>query len=68
MIQAAKSVEFTHDQRKVSGVALGTRAANGGIPAIQNSPTGAMGRPDDWAREQKSKAGLPVMCTRTGLA
>ena len=43
-------------------VAIGTCATYGGIPAMKNNPTGAMGVPDYLGWEWKSKAGLPVVC------
>ena len=43
-------------------VAVGTCATYGGIPAMKNNPTGAMGLPDYLGWKWKSKAGLPVIC------
>jgi hydrogenase small subunit len=43
-------------------VAIGTCATYGGIPAMKNNPTGAMGLPDYLGWKWKSKAGLPVVC------
>ena len=43
-------------------VAVGTCATYGGIPAMKNNPTGAMGVPDYLGWNWKSKAGLPVVC------
>jgi hydrogenase small subunit len=43
-------------------VAVGTCATYGGIPAMKNNPTGAMGLPDYLGWKWKSKAGLPVVC------
>ncbi len=43
-------------------VAVGTCATYGGIPAMKNNPTGAMGVPDYLGWSWKSKAGLPVVC------
>ena len=40
-------------------VAIGTCATYGGIPAMKNNPTGAMGLPDYLGWNFKSKAGLP---------
>ena len=40
-------------------VAIGTCATYGGIPAMKNNPTGAMGVPDYLGWNWKSKAGLP---------
>ena len=43
-------------------VAVGTCATYGGIPAMKNNPTGAMGLPDYLGWDWKSAAGLPVVC------
>ncbi len=43
-------------------VAVGTCATYGGIPAMKNNPTGAMGLPDYLGWNWKSQAGLPVVC------
>src|SRR5450432_1515684 len=43
-------------------VAVGTCATYGGIPAMKNTPTGAMGLPDYLGWNWKSKAGLPIVC------
>ncbi len=43
-------------------VAVGTCATYGGIPAMANNPTGAMGLPDYLGWDWKSSAGLPVVC------
>ena len=43
-------------------VAVGTCATYGGIPAMKNNPTGAMGLPDYLGWNWKSKAGIPVVC------
>ena len=43
-------------------VAIGTCATYGGIPAMKNNPTGAMGLPDYLGWKWKSKAGLPIVC------
>ena len=43
-------------------VAIGTCATYGGIPAMKNNPTGAMGLPDYLGWRWRSKAGLPIVC------
>jgi hydrogenase small subunit len=43
-------------------VAIGTCATYGGIPAMKNNPTGAMGVPDYLGWNWKSSAGLPIVC------
>ncbi|MDQ6776089.1 MAG: hydrogenase expression protein HypE, partial [Actinomycetota bacterium] len=43
-------------------VAVGTCATYGGIPAMKNNPTGAMGLPDYLGWKWKSKSGLPIVC------
>ena len=43
-------------------VRVGTCATYGGIPAMKNNPTGAMGVPDYLGWNWKSSAGLPVVC------
>ena len=43
-------------------VAVGTCATYGGIPAMKNNPTGAMGLPDYLGWNWKSKLGLPIVC------
>ena len=43
-------------------VAVGTCATYGGIPAMKNNPTGAMGLPDYLGWNWKSKAGIPIVC------
>jgi hydrogenase small subunit len=43
-------------------VAVGTCATYGGIPAMKNNPTGAMGLPDYLGWSWKSKAGIPIVC------
>ena len=42
-------------------VAVGTCATYGGIPAMKNNPTGAMGLADYLGWNWKSKAGLPIV-------
>jgi hydrogenase small subunit len=43
-------------------VAIGTCATYGGIPAMKNNPTGAMGLPDYLGWKWKSKLGVPIVC------
>ncbi len=42
-------------------VAVGTCATYGGIPAMKNNPTGAMGMRDYLGWNWKSKAGIPIV-------
>ncbi len=42
-------------------VAVGTCATYGGIPAMKNNPTGAMGLADYLGWRWKSKAGIPIV-------
>ena len=42
-------------------VAVGTCATYGGIPAMKNNPTGAMGLADYLGWKWKSKAGIPIV-------
>src|SRR3954469_20006632 len=42
-------------------VAVGTCATYGGIPAMKNNPTGAMGLADHLGWKWKSKAGIPII-------
>ena len=48
-------------------VAVGTCATYGGIPAMKNNPTGAMGLPDYLGWNWKSKAGFPSCVFRAAL-
>jgi hydrogenase small subunit len=48
--------------RAAAVVAVGTCAAYGGIPAMKNNPTGAMGLPDYLGRSWTCKSGLPIVC------
>jgi len=43
-------------------VAVGTCATYGGIPAMKNNPTGAMGLPDYLGWEWTSRLGHPIVC------
>jgi hydrogenase small subunit len=43
-------------------VAVGTCATYGGIPAMKNNPTGAMGLPDYLGWTWRSGANLPIVC------
>lgn len=43
-------------------VAVGTCSTYGGIPAMRNNPTGAMGLPDYLGWSWKSKQGTPIVC------
>jgi hydrogenase small subunit len=43
-------------------VAVGTCATYGGIPAMKNNPTGAMGLPDYLGWNWKTRSGLPIVC------
>jgi hydrogenase small subunit len=48
---------------KASAVlAIGTCAAYGGIPAMKNNPTGAMGLPDHLGWDWRTRGGLPLVC------
>ena len=43
-------------------VAIGTCATYGGIPAMKNNPTGAMGLPDYLGWKWRARSGLPIVC------
>ena len=43
-------------------MAIGTCATYGGIPAMKNNPTGAMGLPDYLGWKWKSKTGVKIVC------
>jgi len=47
--------------RAAAVLALGTCAAYGGIPAMRNNPTGAMGLRDHLGRDWRTRAGAPVV-------
>ena len=47
--------------RAAAVLALGTCAAYGGIPAMRNNPTGAMGLRDYLGRDWVSRLGLPIV-------
>jgi hydrogenase small subunit len=48
--------------RAAAVVAVGTCATYGGIPAMRNNPTGAMGLPDYLGWKWRAKTGLPIVC------
>ena len=47
--------------RAATVLALGTCATYGGIPAMRNNPTGAMGLRDYLGRSWRSRSGLPIV-------
>ena len=47
--------------RAAAVLAVGTCAAYGGIPAMRNNPTGAMGLRDYLGSEWRSRTGLPIV-------
>lgn len=48
--------------RAAAVVAVGTCATYGGVPAMRNNPTGAMGLPDYLGWEWTSNQGIPIVC------
>jgi hydrogenase small subunit len=48
--------------RAAAVVAVGTCATYGGVPAMRNNPTGAMGLPDYLGWGWRSTEGVPVVC------
>jgi hydrogenase small subunit len=43
-------------------MAVGTCATYGGVPAMQNNPTGAMGLPDYLGWDWMTQSGVPIVC------
>jgi hydrogenase small subunit len=48
--------------RAAAVMAVGTCATYGGIPAMRNNPTGAMGLPDYLGWDWRSRRDLPIIC------
>ena len=48
--------------RAAAVIAVGTCATYGGIPAMKNNPTGAMGLPDYLGWSWKTRSGVPIVC------
>lgn len=48
--------------RAAAVVAVGTCATYGGVPAMKNNPTGAMGLPDYLGWDFTSTEGVPIVC------